>query len=86
MCLVRVYNRLKPPAARGKKDRTINIGKAEDIALNNDVYHLYMPRYDVFDHTPCAFLNEESDYVKNKEKWDEADLSELNSLVLEHRV
>ena len=81
-----------PRAAHGKKTHVLNIGQAEDCALhvrvnhNDDVYHINMPKLDVFDHTPFALLNDKSDYAENKAKWDEADLRELKSLVLEHRV
>jgi hypothetical protein len=81
-----------PRAAHGKKNHIINIGRAEDIALhvqlnlNNDVYHLNMPKYDVFDHTPSALYNDDSEYNENKDKWDEADMRELKSLILEHQV
>jgi hypothetical protein len=81
-----------PHAAQGKKTHVLNIGQAEDCALhvrvnhNDDVYHINMPKLDVFDHTPFSLLNEKSDYAENKAKWNEADLRELKSLVLEHRV
>jgi hypothetical protein len=81
-----------PRAAHGKKNHVINIGKAEESAFlvrlnyNSDVYHLHMPGFDVCDHTPTAFSVTQSDYMKDKEKWDEADLREIKSLVLEHRV
>jgi hypothetical protein len=67
----------------------LHIGEAEDQALyvrvnfNDDIYHISMPKIDVYDCTPTAM--HVSNHVTSK-KWDIADMKEFRSLVLEHRV
>ena len=80
-----------PRAAHGKRSHIVNIGKAEDHSLlvtvnyNEDSFLLAMPKVDMYDHTPHALLSNPQ-YHLDKDKWDQADLREVKSLVLEHKV
>jgi hypothetical protein len=75
-----------------KKHYVLHIGEAEDQALyarvnfNDDIYHISMPKLDLYDCTPTALQTSTPKYHKASKKWDLADMREFRSLVLEHRV
>ena len=73
---------------RAAQHHVLYIGEAKDarINFNDNIYHISMPKLDLYDCTPTALQASTPKNHKASKKWDLADMRELRSLVLKHRV
>ena len=82
MLPVQVYNQLEALATgilellTRRKTMWLTLVAEESALLvrlnyKNDIYYLHTPGLDVCDHPPAAFSSTQSDYMRDKEKWEE---------------